>query len=125
MAKKLIAFLLFVIFCAPTLSYAASPWTSNPTYGEKISGKLDFGVKNLIAGWTEIYTQPNKAFTEKTNIAAGVGRGLANAFVNTLGGALQAATFFIPVDIPIPGGGVQLREATKVDEKEEPNPVTR
>ena len=110
---KVMAMLVVTLLLASS-AFAASPWTTEPTYGKKVAAKLDFGLKNLLGGWTEIFTYPancpmdtDKKYcpikcTKKVLLGAG------NAVVYTLGGIVHTATFLIPVDVPLPNNGVQL-----------------
>jgi len=79
-----------------------SDWTQEPTYLGKISQKLGFGFLNITAGWTALFFEPSK----DQNFFVGVGKGLGYTLTNTAGGILHAATFPIPVDIPLPHGGI-------------------
>ena len=91
------------------LGYAASPWTEQQGYVNQMKGKLDFGVKNLLGGWTELLRQPVKACQEKACAIRGTGKGILNAVVYTVGGALHTVTFpFTFIDVPLPNNGVQL-----------------
>ena len=94
----------------PSFSYAAtpSPWTEKTTSAEKTKGKLDFGFKNFFGGWTEIFTEPREACKAKECVIKGIGRGLWNSVADTVGGVLHIATFPIPLDVPLPEGGVNL-----------------
>ena len=108
--KKIILILvaLSLVF-GPAVCWAASPWTSETTYGAKAKAKLDFGMKNLFGGWTELFTEPQDAHKEGKNVIVGVGKGLLNTVVYTGGGVLHAVTFFIPqIDVPLPDNGVNL-----------------
>jgi Na+-driven multidrug efflux pump len=97
---------LFLFFMVTGMAYAgsfeASDWTREPTYVGKISQKLGFGFLNLTAGWTAIFFEPCK----NQNFFVGVGKGIGYAFTNTAGGILHAATFPVPLDIPLPQGGI-------------------
>ena len=110
--KRTIAMLLVVlavIASVPSLVFAASPWTEKGTYSEKAVAKLDFGMKNTLGGWTEIFTEPKRCYDEKKCIAQGVGRGIVNAVVYTAGGLVHVATFpIVQLDIPLPNNGVNL-----------------
>ena len=98
----------FVIFAMPTVTFAASPWTEKTSYGDKAVGKLEFGLKNLLGGWTELITQP-KAHHKGTEIFQSIGKGVWNTLVYTVGGALHVVTFPITnVDVPLPNNGVSL-----------------
>ena len=97
------------------MGFAASPWTEGKTYGEKVKGKLDFGVKNLLGGWTEIFSHTMKHAKaeenkeQKENIGVSLLTGIVYGAVDTVGGALHAATFVIPeIDVPLPENGVQF-----------------
>ena len=106
MSKTLrIMSLFLVVLLLSTTAYAASPWTEKTTYKDKVLGKLEFGVKNTLGGWTELISRPIKA----KNKFVGVAEGLGNAVVYTLGGILHLITFPIPqIDIPLPNNGVSL-----------------
>ena len=84
------------------VAFAASPWVDGKTYGEKISGKLGYGLTNTVLGWTKLFTTPNEYSTEKKNVWSGVGQGLVDTTVTTVLGAVQLVTFAIPADIEIP-----------------------
>ncbi len=83
-------------------SFKASDWTQEPTYLGKISQKLGFGFLNITAGWTALFFEPAK----DQNFFLGVGKGIVYFFTNTTGGILHAATFPLPLDIPLPQGGI-------------------
>ncbi|MDA9101091.1 hypothetical protein N9K06_00295 [Omnitrophica bacterium] len=109
--KKLAPFLvvLLTLMLVPSFAFAASPWTEQDSAVDQAFHKLDFGVKNLLGGWTELVTVPVDYHKNKDSVAKGVGVGLWNALIYTGGGALHTATFFIPqIDIPLPNNGVQF-----------------
>ena len=108
-AMAVILLILAVLFI-PSVTFAAtaSPWTKETTYGGKLTGKLDFGFRNTLGGWTELITEPREYHKEKKCAVTGFGEGLYNAVGDTIGGILHLATFPIPVDIPLPEGGVDL-----------------
>jgi len=103
-ARTLVAFVLFSCLAGPVhaASFEPSPWAEEPTYLGKISQKLGFGFLNITAGWTELFFEP----TRDKNFFVGVGKGIGLFVTDTLGGVLHAATFPIPVDIPLPQGGI-------------------
>lgn len=108
MKKFIVLFVAFSLLVAPSLVWAeASPWAEEETYGNKTKGKLDFGIKNAFGGWTEMFTQPYDDHKEGKNAMVGAGQGFFNAVVDTVGGVIHTGTFFIPVDAPLPNGGVQ------------------
>ena len=95
-----------VLLDAPV--FAASPWTTEPTYIEKTAKKLEFGLKNALLGWTEIGSETVEYKNSGKNAFQGMAVGLGEAIVYTVGGVLHVATFPIPLDIPLPENGVQI-----------------
>ena len=93
---------------ASSCGLTSSPWTQETTYGGKVTGKLDFGIKNVLGGWTQMITQPKKFHKEGKCACQGLGKGIGYFIVDTVGGALHLVTFPIPFDIPLPEGGVDL-----------------
>ncbi len=121
--KKVLLVLLALAVIAPTAAFAggdgkcssccldfkASPWTTGTTWSEKAVGKLQFGIKNLFAGWTEIFTEPKEAIDNKTCVIQGFFRGCFNALIDEVGGVLHTATFPITgLDVPLPEGGTSV-----------------
>ena len=104
--KKTLAMLL-VLALLPACAIAASPWTEADSYTDQITQKLDFGIKNLLTGWTEALTTPYEAKQADECVTKGFVEGVYNGLIYTVGGALHTATFFAPVDIPIKDNGVQ------------------
>src|SRR3989338_5789 len=94
----MVVFVVFGLIMFPITAFAASPWTEKTTYGEKTMGKLEFGVRNTLLGWTDLIVETNKA----QNAWAGLGKGLVDGVVNTLGGVLHLVTFPIPFVAPRP-----------------------
>jgi hypothetical protein len=104
----------------PALSFAAgehggtamsspSSWTQEVGWANQAKGKLIFGLKNTLLGWTELVTEPKEALNEGGNFFVGVGQGLWNGVGQTVLGAAHAVTFPITqIDIPLPEGGTQL-----------------
>jgi hypothetical protein len=92
-----------------TKDYTPSPWTNEVGYTNRAVGKLGFGVKNILLGGTELFTEPKEAIDEGGNFFVGVGMGVKNAVFQTLGGAVHLVTFPITcLDAPLPEGGTQL-----------------
>lgn len=107
--KKLVGIMLILMLAlTPTLGFAASPWTAGTTYSERIGQKLEFGLKNVLLGWVDLFYEPNKAASEGGNTWSAIGKGFTDAVLNTGLGALHLVTFPIPVDVPLPDNGVQL-----------------
>ena len=96
---SLVVFLSMILV---PVDFASSSWTDGKTYGEKVSGKLGYGLTNTCLGWTKLFTTPNDYSTEKKNVWQGVGQGLIDTVVTTVLGAVQLVTFPIPADIEIP-----------------------
>lgn len=92
-----------------TPHYTPSPWTNEVGYGKQACGKLAFGAKNLLFGWTDLYVEPQEANAEGRGVWNGVGAGVKDALENTLGGAVHVVTFILPqVDAPLPEGGTHI-----------------
>ena len=92
-----------------TKDYTASPWTQEAGWGQRAASKLGFGVKNLLLGWTELFSEPKAALDAGSNFFVGLGKGLKNAVEDELGGAVHVVTFLVTcLDAPLPGGGVSL-----------------
>ena len=103
-ARMLVVLALFSIVTGSAYAgtFEPSDWTKEPTYLGKISQKLGFGFLNITVGWTALFYEPAK----DPNFFAGVGKGIGYMVTNTVGGVLHAATFPIPLDIPLPQGGI-------------------
>ncbi len=101
--KKIISLVvLFAMLLAPVAFAASSPWTEEKTYGEKVAGKLGFGLTNTVLGWTKLFSTPNDYSSAGKNVWQGVGQGMVDTAVTTVLGAVQLVTFPIPADVPIP-----------------------
>ena len=109
---SLLLILLFVFAALPAMGYAASPWTEETGYPERMMGKFGFGLKNTLLGWTELIRQPihHAREHEKPLIGTvqGLGVGIENAVVYTVGGILHLVTFPVTnLDVPLPHDGVE------------------
>lgn len=92
-----------------TKDYTSSPWTKEVGWSNRAIGKLGFGLKNLLLGWTDLFTEPSEASNAGQNVLKGVGIGLKDAVENELGGAVHVLTFPITgIDAPLPEGGTQV-----------------
>jgi hypothetical protein len=100
--KKIMSLVIVLSMLLAPVAFAASPWVDGKTYGEKVSGKLGYGLTNTLLGWTKLFTTPNQYSNEKKNVWQGVGQGLVDTCVTTVLGAVQLVTFAIPADIEIP-----------------------
>ncbi len=93
----------------PSTVFAQSDWTGEMGWASQAKGKLCYGLKNVLLGWTELFTEPAEAINEGGNFFLGIGEGVVNAVGQTVGGVLHAVTFPITaIDIPLPEGGTQL-----------------
>ena len=110
---SLFVLVLFVFASLPVIGWAASPWTLKTTNHDKMVGKLGFGVKNLLLGWTEILKEPVHHYqkAEHNRFGAGLiglGEGLFNGVADTIGGVLHLVTFpLTSLDVPLPHDGTQ------------------
>lgn len=101
-----------VVTLSLTKDYTASPWTTEVGYRNQAVGKLGFGLKNLLLGWTDLITEPRETLDAGGNILTGLGVGLKDALENTLGGVVHTVTFFLPqIDAPLPEGGTKAFSA--------------
>ncbi len=90
-----------------TPEYTPSPWTENEGYLAQSLGKLAFGMRNLLWGWTDLFREPLDATASGENVFVGIGWGIKDSLLNLLGGAMHLATFPIPyLDTPLPEGGI-------------------
>lgn len=111
MKKKILLFLLTLYLIFSKSSFAAlesSSWTKESNYSDKVTHKLGFGFLNAVTGWTALLFEPAKP----GNMFTGLAKGLGYTITNTAGGLIHAATFPIPVDVPLPGGGISHEYAS-------------
>jgi hypothetical protein len=86
-------------------------------YGARCAEKLDFGVPNLLMGWTVVISEPvthykktESRWNNTKQILGLVGKGLLLFPIDMAGGALNFATFLIPGKIPLPKNGVNTEQ---------------
>lgn len=92
-----------------TKDYTASAWTSEVGWSNRALGKLGFGLKNTLLGWTDLFVEPKETVDGGGNLLVGLGIGLKDSLENTLGGILHLVTFPITnLDVPLPEGGTQV-----------------
>ena len=92
-----------------TKDYTPSPWTTEMGWGNRAMGKLGFGLKNLLLGWTEIIVQTRDAASSGGNVLVGFGKGIGRGIADEIGGVVHLVTFPITIlDAPLPGGGTHL-----------------
>ncbi|MFA5167122.1 MAG: exosortase system-associated protein, TIGR04073 family [Candidatus Omnitrophota bacterium] len=112
--KKIMSLVVILSMLLAPVAFAASPWTEEKTYGDRVTGKLVFGLQNTLLGWIQLFAVPNQYANEGKNVWSGIGQGLVEATVCTFGGALQLVTFAIPADLPLPNNGVDLSGSANV-----------
>ena len=101
--------LALAFFFFSTSVFAKSPWAEEVTYGDKVRGKIVYGMANFFGGWIALYYEPLQARQDHKNIFAGIGKGLVNAVVLTVGGLAHLVTAPMTfIDIPLPNNGVEL-----------------
>ncbi len=105
MKKRFLPIFIVLLLTLSQSAFAAfepSPWTKKTTYYDKISHKLGFGFLNTATGWTALLFEPVKPGNKFLGLAKGIGYNISN----TAGGMIHAVTFPIPIDVPLPGGGI-------------------
>lgn len=104
--------LLVAVTSVPVAGWAASPWTQETTYQGKMLGKLRFGLKNALGGWTAVYSEPVSHYKDHKGVGhvlEGFFSGISRAFVYTAGGLLHTGTFPITnLDVQILDDGVKI-----------------
>ena len=104
--------LLVAITSVPAVSWAASAWTQETTYQGKMLGKLKFGLKNALGGWTALFNEPVKHYKDHKgagHVIEGIASGFSRAIVYSVGGLLHVGTFPVTnLDVPLLDGGVEL-----------------
>ncbi len=91
-----------------TKDYTPSSWTEEMGYSNRAIGKLGFGAKNLLLGWTQLFTETKETTDAGGNFFKGLWSGLVNGVGDTVGGAVHLVTFPITsLDAPLPDGGVK------------------
>lgn len=99
------------LLAAPMTAAAQSPWANEASYADQAGGKLKYGLKNALLGWTSLVRDPIKANENGENFLVGLSRGVINSIGQTVGGVLHAVTFPIPqIDFPLPAGGTDVFE---------------
>jgi hypothetical protein len=104
LARAVVIFVLISMTAVPAYAafFEASDWTKESTYLGKTSQKLGFGFLNISAGWTAFFFEPANG----QNFFTGLGKGIGYTVTNTVGGILHVVTFPVPLDIPLPHGGI-------------------
>jgi hypothetical protein len=107
----LFAAILLILFCRASLAAVFEPlkpsaWTYKSAYTDKVIYKLGFGLTNGLTGWTAFFFEPAR----ENNFFAGLLKGTWQTITNTAGGAIHIVTFPVPLDVPLPDGGVRFNE---------------
>ena len=102
MKKILGLVLMLAVMLTPISAFATD------SYSDAVSSKLQGGLTNTLLGWTKIFSVPHAYAAEKKNPWAGVGKGLVDGVVCTVGGAFNLLTFPLPAEMTLPDGGVSL-----------------
>jgi len=88
-------------------SEPGSPWVNKQGWGSQAAGKLTYGAKNTLLGWTKLFSEPYAAHQEGRSVLTGIGRGALDAVGDTVGGAANLVTFPLTnVDVRLPNGGM-------------------
>lgn len=105
---SLLVVLIMLMSLVPNTAWAASPWTEKDSYQEKMFGKLDYGLKNLVLGPLHLIKDPLMGIHKEGMVGGlkGLGEGVMHGVIYTVGGALHTVTFPItPLDVPLPNNG--------------------
>jgi len=107
--KKMVSLLIMIMMLAAPVTvlaaeYPDSAWTTESTYANQTVAKLKFGFRNTLLGWTKLFSIPSEG---EGGFLKDVGTGLYHAIADSIGGAAQLLTFYLPTDFPqLPEGGV-------------------
>ena len=85
-------------------NWQPSPWVKTEPYVEKSINKLGFGLLNAFTGWTALFFEPSRYENKFTGVAKGIWR----TVTNTAGGIIHTVTFPLPIDFPLPDGGIHF-----------------
>ena len=100
---------LALVAAAPVAGLAASPWTEESGYWQKVEAKAHFGLTNLFLGWLSMFSESEDAADKGQNAFAAFGKGLLHFPVFTVGWLLHLITCPLPqIDIPLPNNGVSV-----------------
>jgi len=94
--------LVLAVMLTPVSAFATD------SYSDAVTSKLSSGLTNTLLGWTKIFSVPHDYAAAKKNPWAGVGKGLTDGLICTVGGAFNLLTFPIPAEMTLPDGGVNL-----------------
>jgi hypothetical protein len=108
--KKGLAFIfIMLLFCTSRQAFAEpSPWTKEEKYIDKVTGKMDYGMRNFYLGWSEIFNEPIEHHNGVGDTLKSLGKGVVNFPIYTVDGLIHFVTCPITsLDVPIPNGGLQ------------------
>ncbi len=127
MKRSCAVFTVLILLFSPVLALAAEAIDDNPElltrrqrmtvavekYGAKVGSKIDYGMPNMLMGWTQIFTEPQDhrqttgaKWRQALSTVGCVFVGAGLAVVDTAGGFVNILTSPVPVTIPLPRGGV-------------------
>ena len=70
---------------AESVKYTTSWW-----------GKIDRGLVNTCFGWTNLFAQPKKSFSDGDNLLKGIGKGFGYTGLRTIQGVVEILVFWLP-----------------------------
>ncbi|MDP3919918.1 MAG: hypothetical protein Q8R76_03830 [Candidatus Omnitrophota bacterium] len=75
---------------SPYFRETAAYWTSTkPGYAQRAAAGVQHGFKNMLLGWTNIFTEPMIQQARGENVLIGAANGIRKAVVSTVGGAVE------------------------------------
>ena len=100
MKKAICLVIVLAIMLSPAMAFAGH------NFSHKANDRLMFGLKNVAFGWTDLFVEP----PQHERFMLGMGKGLSDTVLNTVGGAMHVGTFLVPqMDLPdLPEGGVDM-----------------
>lgn len=108
--RKIMIVMLALVIGLSLVPQAGWADTSSTSTHRDSMGKLDFGFRNTLFGWTEIFRRPLHGYRDGGVVGGlkGLGTGVVYGVLDTVGGVLHIVTFPFPgIDVPLPEGGVQ------------------
>ncbi len=104
-----VVLILAFILILPPAGSAASPWTKESGYWNKVQEKAHFGLTNMCLGWLDPVSESEQATNDKKNAYSAFGKGCLHAPILMIGGVLHVITAPITqLDIPLPHDGVNV-----------------
>ena len=106
--KRLAAVLIIAgLIAAPGRLMANEQSEPASVYWKEVERHAREAAKNILLGWSELITEPEKAAKKDESVLKGAGKGLVDSFTTTLGGVWNLLMSFAPnLQVPLPDGGV-------------------